>query len=91
MPLAAVALQWHSKIKYVTSMIIGQSVGAIVVARKAWDALSPEQQAVVIDESKILSGRSLVFRVALGVLSGLLAFTIVRVPVTWALGLLVWR
>jgi TRAP-type C4-dicarboxylate transport system substrate-binding protein len=54
-PLAAVALQWHSKVRYVTSMIIGQSIGAIVLARKTWDAIGPEQQAAVLDESKKLS------------------------------------
>lgn len=54
-PLAAVALQWHSKVKYVTSMVVGQSVGAIVLGKKQWDGLTPEQQGVVLDESKKLS------------------------------------
>ncbi len=54
-PLAAVALQWHSKIKFATSMELSQSIGAVVLTRKQWDALSPEQRTVVTDESKVLA------------------------------------
>jgi len=54
-PLAAVALQWHSKIKYATSMVTSIAVGAAVLTKKQWDALTPEQRKVVEEESKILS------------------------------------
>ena len=54
-PLAAVALQWHSKVKYATSMILSQAVGAVVLTKKQWDALSAEQRKVVEEESKTLS------------------------------------
>lgn len=43
-PLAAIALQWASKVKYVTDLPIVHSVGAMVVAKKSYDALPQAQQ-----------------------------------------------
>jgi TRAP-type C4-dicarboxylate transport system substrate-binding protein len=54
-PLAAVALQWHSKVKYATSMVLSYAIGALVVGQKPWEALSAEQRTVVAEESKTLS------------------------------------
>jgi TRAP-type C4-dicarboxylate transport system substrate-binding protein len=54
-PLAAVALQWHSKVKYATSMVLSYSIGALVLSKKAWDALTAEQRTIVGEESKTLS------------------------------------
>lgn len=54
-PLAVLALQWHSKVKYITSMALAQSTGATVLTKKAWDSLTPEQQSIVRDESKRLT------------------------------------
>jgi TRAP-type C4-dicarboxylate transport system substrate-binding protein len=54
-PLAAVALMWHSKVKYATSMQMSQAVGAVVLTKKQWDALTPEQRTIVDEESKTLS------------------------------------
>ena len=54
-PLAAVALQWHSKIRYATSMVLSQSIGAVVLGRKPWDALTEEQRKVIGEESRALS------------------------------------
>jgi TRAP-type C4-dicarboxylate transport system substrate-binding protein len=54
-PLAAVALQWHSKVKYATSMVLNYAVGALVLATKAWDGLAADQRQVVTEESKTLS------------------------------------
>jgi TRAP-type C4-dicarboxylate transport system substrate-binding protein len=54
-PLAAVALQWHSKVKYATSMVLSMAVGAVVLTKKQWDALSPEQRKIVDEESRNLS------------------------------------
>jgi TRAP-type C4-dicarboxylate transport system substrate-binding protein len=54
-PLAAVALQWHSKVKYATSMVLNYAIGALVLSKKPWDALTPEQRTVVGEESKALS------------------------------------
>jgi TRAP-type C4-dicarboxylate transport system substrate-binding protein len=54
-PLAAVALQWHSKVKYATSMVLNYAIGALVVSKKPWDALTAEQRKVVTEESRSLS------------------------------------
>jgi TRAP-type C4-dicarboxylate transport system substrate-binding protein len=54
-PLAAVALQWHSKVKYATSLELSMAVGAVVLTKKEWDALSPDQRKIVEEESKTLS------------------------------------
>jgi TRAP-type C4-dicarboxylate transport system substrate-binding protein len=53
-PLAAVALQWHARVKYVTSLELSQSVGAVVVTKKAWDALGADARTAVTDESRNL-------------------------------------
>jgi TRAP-type C4-dicarboxylate transport system substrate-binding protein len=55
-PLATLALQWHSKVKYATSMVLSQSVGAVVMWKPAFDGLSPDAQKAVMEESVILQG-----------------------------------
>jgi TRAP-type transport system periplasmic protein len=50
-PLATLALQWASHAKYVTSMVLSQATGATIVAKKAWDALSPADQKIVLEEA----------------------------------------
>jgi TRAP-type C4-dicarboxylate transport system substrate-binding protein len=54
-PVAAVAFQWHSKVKYATSMVLNYAIGGMVVSKKSWEALSPEQQKVVSEEAGTLS------------------------------------
>jgi TRAP-type C4-dicarboxylate transport system substrate-binding protein len=54
-PVAAVAFQWHSKVKYVTSLVMSQAVGAVVLTKKLWEALSAEQRQVVEDASKTMA------------------------------------
>jgi TRAP-type C4-dicarboxylate transport system substrate-binding protein len=54
-PLAAVALQWHSKVKYATSMVLSMAIGAVVLTKKQWDAFTPEQRKVVEAASRKLS------------------------------------
>ena len=58
-PLSTLSLQWHSKAKYITSMVLGQSAGATVVTKKFWDSLSPAQQSIVTEESKKLTDKLL--------------------------------
>jgi TRAP-type C4-dicarboxylate transport system substrate-binding protein len=54
-PLAAVALQWHSKVKYATSMVVSYSIGAVVLARKQWDGLTDDQRKIINTRSHALS------------------------------------
>jgi TRAP-type C4-dicarboxylate transport system substrate-binding protein len=58
-PLATLALQWYTKVKYMSAMQLSQSIGATVLAKKEFDKLAdPEKQALLAD-SKELEGRLL--------------------------------
>ena len=46
-PLGAVALQWTSKVKYVTDLPLVNSIGALVVAKSTFNKLPPDQQALL--------------------------------------------
>jgi TRAP-type C4-dicarboxylate transport system substrate-binding protein len=61
-PLSTLALQWNTKVKYMTSMSISQSIGATVITRRAWDAMSPAAQKVLTDETVTL-GRKLLAQI----------------------------
>ncbi|HEY5920179.1 MAG TPA: TRAP transporter substrate-binding protein DctP [Kofleriaceae bacterium] len=43
-PIAAVALQWYTKIKFMTSMPMSFAIGATVLQKKAFDKLSAEDK-----------------------------------------------
>jgi len=51
-PLAAVALQWYSKVKFMTSMPMSFAIGATVVSLDAYKKLSPEDVKTVDDISR---------------------------------------
>jgi TRAP-type C4-dicarboxylate transport system substrate-binding protein len=51
-PQGLVALQWNSKVRYALDFRLTQSVGALVVTRKAWDGLSADQQRVLREASR---------------------------------------
>ena len=40
-PLSTLALQWYTKVKYMTSMHISQAIGATVITKKEFDKLDP--------------------------------------------------
>lgn len=46
-PMGAVALQWASKVKYITNLPIVNSIGALVVAKSEFNKLTPEQQKIL--------------------------------------------
>ncbi|HTJ47564.1 MAG TPA: TRAP transporter substrate-binding protein DctP [Kofleriaceae bacterium] len=46
-PLAAVALQWSTKVSYRSDLAMYYGVGAIVISKKVFDALSPADQRIV--------------------------------------------
>ena len=46
-PVAALVLQWHTKVKYVTDLPLVYTIGYLAVDRKAFGRLEPEDQAVV--------------------------------------------
>src|SRR5262249_51275654 len=47
-PLAAVALQWNTKIKYMTSMPMSYGMGATVVSLEAFNKLGAEDQKTLL-------------------------------------------
>jgi TRAP-type C4-dicarboxylate transport system substrate-binding protein len=58
-PLSTLALQWYTKVKYMTSMHITQAVGATIMNKKDFDKLSPELQKVLSNDSKELEKKVL--------------------------------
>lgn len=57
-PYGAVALQWHSKAKYVTNLRLAMTVGGLVISKKSWDKL-PEKHQTTIREIASKNGKSL--------------------------------
>jgi TRAP-type C4-dicarboxylate transport system substrate-binding protein len=51
-PVAAVALQWYSKVKYMTSMPMSFAIGATVVSIESLKKLSPEDQKAIEEIGK---------------------------------------
>ncbi len=47
-PLAILALQWHTKIKYLVDFPTAYSIGALLVSDKLWAKISPENQKLVL-------------------------------------------
>lgn len=50
-PLAAVTLQWYTKVKYATAVPTSYSVGALLVRKEVFAKLSPEDQKAVREVS----------------------------------------
>lgn len=51
-PLACVGFQWFTKVKYVLDVPLANSNGAVLVSKKIFEKLSPEQQTIVRDAGK---------------------------------------
>jgi TRAP-type C4-dicarboxylate transport system substrate-binding protein len=46
-PIATVALQWHTQVKYLTELPLSYFVGTLAIDKKSFTRLSPADQAVV--------------------------------------------
>ena len=46
-PMAAIAFQWHTKVKYFTDVPLMYLVGVLALDRRAFERLQPQDQAVV--------------------------------------------
>ncbi|MBT4790988.1 MAG: TRAP transporter substrate-binding protein DctP [Halobacteriovoraceae bacterium] len=46
-PLGILALQWHSKIKYLVDFPTAYSIGALLISQKRWKKISPKVQKLV--------------------------------------------
>jgi TRAP-type C4-dicarboxylate transport system substrate-binding protein len=51
-PLSTLAMQWWPHARYVTSAVLGQATGAIVIARSVFDGLAPGDRQVLLEASK---------------------------------------
>jgi TRAP-type C4-dicarboxylate transport system substrate-binding protein len=58
-PLSTLALQWFTKVKFMTSMNITHAVGATVITKKEYDKISPDVQKVLMTDSKEFEGKLL--------------------------------
>jgi TRAP-type C4-dicarboxylate transport system substrate-binding protein len=47
-PLAALALQWNTRVKYMLSVPLADASGAVVVSKKKFDALPPDLQEILL-------------------------------------------
>jgi len=48
-PLGAVAMQWFAKTKYITDVKLADSTGALLMSKREFDKLSPEDQKTLKD------------------------------------------
>jgi len=46
-PIGALTLQWHTKVKYLTDLPLAYIYGVMVLNKKAFDKIKPEDQAIV--------------------------------------------
>ena len=51
-PLACISMQWFTKIKYVVDVPLTNSIGAVLVSKRAFKKLSSDEQQVVLDLGK---------------------------------------
>lgn len=52
-PLGAIALQWHTQIKYMTDLPVLYIYATIGISKRAFNKLSPEDQAIFAKEMRI--------------------------------------
>lgn len=51
-PLAAVALQWNTRIKYMLNVPLADASGAVVLSKKKFDTLPPDLQEILVRNGK---------------------------------------
>ncbi|MCU0577260.1 MAG: TRAP transporter substrate-binding protein DctP [Desulfobacterota bacterium] len=51
-PFGAVALQWYTRFKYMTSYPSSSIYGAMLVNRETWDRISPASQKIILDVAR---------------------------------------
>ena len=56
-PLGAMALQWHTKMKYMSENPLAIGIGATVITKKVFDSLKPEHQAARQAEARDIDER----------------------------------
>ncbi len=56
-PLAVIALQWHTKVRWRTDLAVTHAMGGVLVSRSAFDRLPGKYQALLKSESRNLCDR----------------------------------
>ena len=56
-PVAAIIMQWFTRVKYVTQLPVAYAIGAFLLDQRALDRLSPEHQRIVREVSRRHMGR----------------------------------
>jgi TRAP-type C4-dicarboxylate transport system substrate-binding protein len=51
-PLALVALQWHTKLKYISEETHGVLLGAMIISKKKWDSIPEDVRATLYKQIK---------------------------------------
>ena len=51
-PLAIIALQWFTKVKYMTEISLADAAGAVLISKKMFDRLPPEYQEILMSNSQ---------------------------------------
>ncbi|MGA9117233.1 MAG: TRAP transporter substrate-binding protein DctP [Bacteroidota bacterium] len=51
-PLAAIAMQWHTRVKYMMDIPLADASGAVVLSRKMFDSLPPDLQDILVRNGK---------------------------------------
>lgn len=55
-PLAAVALQWNTRVKYMLNVPLADASGAVVLSKKKFDTLPPDLQEILVRNGKKYMG-----------------------------------
>ncbi|MBI5622907.1 MAG: TRAP transporter substrate-binding protein DctP [Elusimicrobia bacterium] len=50
-PMGVIALQWHSRTKHIYSVPMAEASGAVLLSKKFYDTLAPEEQKVLTEVS----------------------------------------
>jgi TRAP-type C4-dicarboxylate transport system substrate-binding protein len=51
-PLACVSLQWYTRVKYMMDYPLADAHGAVLIAKKAFDKISPQYQEILLDKGR---------------------------------------
>jgi TRAP-type C4-dicarboxylate transport system substrate-binding protein len=51
-PLACIATQWFTKTKYMVNVPLTNSFGAVLISKRIFDKLTPEQQNILREKGK---------------------------------------
>jgi TRAP-type C4-dicarboxylate transport system substrate-binding protein len=52
-PLAAIALQWFTRVKYMLNVPLADASGAVVISRKKFDELPPDLQEILVRNGRV--------------------------------------